>query len=322
MFEKVNEQMQVDFSAYINELKTYPWQIITLIIDLVLVGFLIYGFIKIAKKSRAIQLIKGILFLVIITILSNVFKLRILNFILTSFMTYGVIALLLIFQPELRRALEQIGSSTFTKMFGIDKSLRDKIKEDIYKVVIAVQEMAKTKTGALIVFQRDINLQDIVETGVYLDAEISPQLLTNIFYPKTPLHDGAVIIANNKITSAACILPLTDDKEMVRGLGTRHRAAIGISKESDAIAVVVSEETGKVSIAKDGTLIVDVEEDALKRILIKNLIIARFGPEEKKDRFSKIKGRVASKKAKIVEYKNLNKAKKEEKKTDGEKEDK
>ena len=108
MFEKVNEQMQVDFSAYINELKTYPWQIITLIIDLVLVGFLIYGFIKIAKKSRAIQLIKGILFLVIITILSNVFKLRILNFILTSFMTYGVLFLIVVFQPELRRALEQL----------------------------------------------------------------------------------------------------------------------------------------------------------------------------------------------------------------------
>ena len=313
MFEKVNEQMQIDFPAYINELRTHPWQIITLIIDIILVGFLIYGFIKITKKSRAMQLLKGIVFLVIITILSSIFRLRILNFILTSFMTYGVIALLLIFQPELRRALEQIGSSTFTKMFGIDKSLRDKTKEDIYKVVIAVQEMAKTKTGALIVFERDINLQDIVETGVVIDAEISPQLIANIFVPKTPLHDGAVIIANNKIKSAACILPLTDDKDMVRGLGTRHRAAIGISKDSDALAVVVSEETGKISIAKDGTLIVDVEEDALKRILIKNLVISRFGPEEKQDRFSAIKGKVADKKAKVIEYKNLKKDKKQEK---------
>ncbi len=313
MFEKVNEQMQIDFSAYLNELRTQPWQIITLIIDIILVGFLIYGFIKITKNSRALQLLKGIVLLVIITVLSNVFRLRILNFILTSFMTYGVIALLLIFQPELRRALEQIGSSTFTKMFGIDKSLRDKTKEDIYKVVIAVQEMAKTKTGALIVFERDIKLQDIVETGVVIDAEISPQLIANIFVPKTPLHDGAVIIANNKISSAACILPLTDDKDLVKGLGTRHRAAIGISKESDAVAVVVSEETGKISIAKDGTLIVDVDEDALKRILMKNLIIARFGPEEKNDRFSAIKGKVADRKAKIIEYKSLKKNKKENK---------
>ena len=313
MFEKVNEQMQIDFPAYINELKTYPWQIITAIIDVIVVAFLIYGFIKLTKKSRALQLLKGILFLVIITVLSNIFKLRILNFILTSFMTYGVIALLLIFQPELRRALEQLGSSTFTKMFGIDKSLRDKTKEDIYKVVIAVQEMAKTKTGALIVFERDIKLQDIIETGVEINSEISPQLIANIFVPKTPLHDGAVIIANNKISSAACILPLTDDKDMVRGLGTRHRAAIGISKESDAIAVVVSEETGKVSIAKDGTLIVDVEEDALKRILIKNLIIAKYGPEDKKDRFSAIKGNIKNKKSRIIEYKNLKKENKKDK---------
>ena len=316
MFDKVNEQMKIDFPSYINELKAQPWQIITLIIDVVLVGFLIYAFIKFAKKSRAMQLLKGIVFLVIITILSNIFKLRILNFILTSFMTYGVIALLLIFQPELRRALEQIGSSTFTKMFGIDKSLRDKAKEDIYKVSIAVEELSKTKTGALIVFERDIKLQDIIETGVVLESEISPQLLVNIFVPKTPLHDGAVIIANNKITSAACILPLTDDKDVVRGLGTRHRAAIGISKESDAIAVVVSEETGKISIAKDGTLILDVELDALKRILIKNLVTARFGPEGKKNKISEIKvekiiqhKKVASenrknKKVKVVESNN------------------
>ncbi len=312
MFEKINQQMSIDFPTYINELKAYPWQIITAVLDVILVGFLIYGFFKLTKKSRAMQLLKGIIFLIIITILSSILKLRILNFILTSFMTYGVIALLLIFQPELRRALEQLGSSTFTKMFGIDKSLRNKTKEDIYKIVIATEELAKTKTGALIVFERDIKLQDIVETGVELDSIISPQLLVNIFVPKTPLHDGAVIIANNKIVSAACILPLTSDKDMVRGLGTRHRAAIGISKESDAIAVVVSEETGKMSIAKDGTLIVDVDEDALKRILMKNLVTDRFGPEQKKSKFSEIKKKVAKKKDKIIEYKKIEKEKKKE----------
>ena len=155
-------------------------------------------------------------------------------------MTYGVMALLIIFQPELRRALEQLGSTnTFSKFFGIEKSLMDKTKEDIYKVVIAIEELAKTKTGALIVFERDIKLQDIVESGVEINSTISPQLLVNIFVPNTPLHDGAVIISNNKIVSAACILPLADDKDIARELGTRHRAAIGISKDSDAIAVVV-----------------------------------------------------------------------------------
>ena len=127
-------------------------------------------------------------------------------------------------------------------------------------------------TGALIVFERDIKLQDIIETGIPMDSIISPQVLVNIFVPNTPLHDGAVVIRNNKIAAAACILPLADDKDIAKNLGTRHRSAIGISKESDAIVVVVSEETGKISIAKDGTLIADVSEDALKRILKKQLI--------------------------------------------------
>lgn len=302
MFENISS-LGFDFADYINDLQTHPWQIVTFVLDITIVLFMFIYFVKIAKKSRVWQLIKGIVLLIVITFLSNLFELRILYFILTSFMTYGVIALLIIFQPELRRALEQLGSSTFTKMFGIDKSLRDKTKEDIYKVVIAVEEMAKSRTGALIVFERDIKIQDIIETGIKLDAEISPQVLVNIFVPKTPLHDGAAIISNNKITAAACILPLADDKDIAKELGTRHRAAIGISKESDSIAVVVSEETGKISIAKDGTLIADVREDALKRILIKNLVTAKFGSEQKTNRFTKMKEKIALKKIKKQENK-------------------
>ena len=303
MFGELTKPLTFDFQSYINELQANPWQYFTLALDIVIVCFLLYEFVKFTKKSRVWQLLKGIAWLIVITILSNVLRLRILNFILTSFMTYGVIALLVIFQPELRRALEQLGSSTFTKMFGMDKSLRDKTKEDIYKVAIATQELAKTKTGALIVFERDIKIQDIIETGVEINSVVSPQLLVNIFVPNTPLHDGAVIIANNQIVSAACILPLTDDKEMARGLGTRHRAAIGISKESDAVVVVVSEETGKVSIAKDGTLIADVSEDALKRILMKHLVTARFGSEERTTRMSKLRGKVQAEKKKLQEKK-------------------
>ena len=146
------------------------------------------------------------------------------------------------------------------------------MKESIYKIVIAAVELSKQKKGALIIIERDIKIQDIVATGIYMNSEISPQLLVNIFEPKTPLHDGAVIISNSKIAAASCMLPLSDDKDIARELGTRHRAAIGISKESDALAVVVSEETGKISIAKDGTLIADVREDVLKKILLKNII--------------------------------------------------
>lgn len=216
-------------------------------------------------------------------------------------MNIGLIAVIIIFQPELRRALEQLGTNKFTKFFGIDSDLATKTKEDIYKVVIATEELAKSKTGALIVLERDINIQDIENTGVPMNAEVSPQLLVNIFVPKTPLHDGAVVISNNKIAAAACVLPLADNVDVGKGLGTRHRAAIGISKESDAIAVVVSEETGKVSVAKDGTLIADVREDVLKKILISNIVTKRFAnPNTKsKNRFTKIK-------EKIVKNKNKN----------------
>ena len=166
-----------------------------------------------------------------------------------------------------------------TRFFGIDKDIRTKTKENIYKVVIAATELAKKKTGALIVIERDIKLQDIADTGILINGEISPQLLVNIFNPKTPLHDGAVVIRENKIKAAACMLPLSDDKSISKGLGTRHRSAAGMSQESDAIVVVVSEETGKISVAKDGTLIVDVKEDALRQILIKNIVTKKFGEE-------------------------------------------
>lgn len=162
----------------------------------------------------------------------------------------------------------------------MDKDIATRTKEDIYKIVIAVEELAKTKTGALIVIERDIKIDDVVSTGIELNSEISPQLLVNIFVPNTPLHDGAVVIANNKILAAACILPLANNRDISKDLGTRHRAAVGISKESDAIVIVVSEESGKVSIAKDGTLIADVKEEALKQILIKNIVTNRL--EEKK----------------------------------------
>ena len=264
---------ETQFLEYINNITNQPINVVTTVIDLVIVIFLIYKAFKMLKETRAWQLLKGILILIVITVVSGLLKLNILNYILTSLMSYGVIMLIIVFQPELRRGLEQLGTTNrFSRMLGMDEDLNAKKKENIYKIAIAAVELAKQKKGALIVIERDIKIQDIISTGIIMNSEISPQLLVNIFEPNTPLHDGAVIISDNKIAAASCMLPLADDKDIARELGTRHRAAIGISKESDAIIVVVSEETGKMSIAKDGTLIADVREDVLKKILIKNLI--------------------------------------------------
>ncbi len=290
-----------DISEYFSLLQQYPIKLVSLILDLAIVIYIIVKILKLAKNSRAIQLIKGIIFFILITWISGLLNLNIVHSILTAFLPSGVIALVVIFQPEIRRALEQLGTNKLTNFFGMEKNLEVRTRENIYKIVIAVQEMAKTKTGALIVIQRDISLSDIVATGIEMDSEISPQILVNIFVPKTPLHDGAVIINNNKIEAAACILPLANSNDISKDLGTRHRAAVGISKEYDAIAIVVSEESGKVSIAKDGTLIADVKEDALKKILIKNIVTDRL--ENRKEN-------------KIKRLKNIRKIKNEKKSTE------
>ena len=276
--------------SYIQSLQQYPIKLVSLIIDIAIVLFLTYELIKIVKGSRAWQLIKGIAFLVIATALSKLLNLYILNYILSMIMDWGVILIIIIFQPEIRRALEQLGGTNkFSRFFGFDKDIVTRTKEDIYKIVIAVFELAKTHTGALIVIERDIKINDIISTGIPMNAEVSPQLLVNIFVPNTPLHDAAVVISENKIAAAACMLPLASDQDIAKELGTRHRAGIGISKESDALAIIVSEETGKLSVAKDGTLIADVREDVLKKILISNIVTKRFSNvEETKNKQKKL----------------------------------
>lgn len=263
--------------SYIRLWQEYPIKFVSLILDITIVIFLAYQLLRIVKDSRAWQLVKGIALLIVATALSKILNLYILNFLLSTVMDWGVILIIIIFQPEIRRALEQLGGTNrFTRFFGFDKDIITKTKEDIYKVVIAVYELAKNKTGALIVLERDIQIKDIIATGIPMNSEVSPQLLVNIFVPNTPLHDGAVVISNNKIAAAACMLPLASDKDIAKELGTRHRAGIGISKEADSIAIIVSEETGKVSVAKDGTLIADVREDVLKKILINNIVTKRL----------------------------------------------
>ena len=269
---------------YINMYKQSPSKLISLIIDIALVILLIYIFVRMVKGTRTWQLVKGIAFLIIGTWLSGILGLNILHYILDAIMNWGVLLIIVIFQPEIRRALEQIGTNKITKFFGMEKDIATKTKEDIYKIVIAATELAKTKTGALMVIERDIKIKDIISTGVEINGDVSPQVLVNIFVPNTPLHDGAVIINDNKIVAAACILPLAGDNDISKELGTRHRAALGISKESDSIAVVISEENGKISIAKNGTLIMDVNEEALKKILIKSMVTDRFKDTNKQKR--------------------------------------
>ncbi|MCI9063450.1 MAG: TIGR00159 family protein [Clostridia bacterium] len=286
-----NKFYENNILTYIRMYQEYPVKLIALIVDIAAVICLIYIFVRLVKGSRTWQLVKGIAFLIIATWASEILGLNILHYILSAIMNWGVILIIVIFQPEIRRALEQLGTNKFARFFGIDKDIVTRTKEDIYKVVIAATELSKTKTGALIVLERDIKIRDIVSTGVEMNSEVSPQLLVNIFVPNTPLHDGAVVISDNKISAAACMLPLASDSDIAKELGTRHRAAIGISKESDAIVVVVSEETGKISVAKDGTLIADVREDVLKKILINNIIKNRFPEKEKKvnEKFLKVK---------------------------------
>lgn len=285
---KLTEFYQYGILDYVQEFYDNPVKLLILLLDIIIVIFLAVKLAQTVKGSRAGQLLKGIILFIAATAISGILGLKILNFILTSILDIGVIALLVIFQPELRRALEQLGTNKLTKFFGITEDIETKTRENIYKVVIAALELSKQKIGALIVVEREIQIKDIIDTGVAIDSEISPQILVNLFTPKTPLHDGAVIISNNKIAAAACMLPLASDKHIAKELGTRHRAAIGISAESDAVVVVVSEETGKISVAKDGTLIADLKEESLKKILIKHVVTKRFGENKTKVRHLQI----------------------------------
>ena len=277
MFVNINEKFEAisteNIVGYINEIIKSPGQILLLILDIIIVIYLARKAVKLVKDTRTGQIVRGIIFLIAITLLTGLVGLDILNYILTFIMTYGVIILIVVFQPELRRALEQLGTSNISKFLGFDKGLAIKSKENVYKIVSAATEMAEKNTGGLIVIRRDIKIDDILNTGIPMNSDISAQLIVNVFAPNTPLHDGALVISDGKIAAAACMLPLAGEKHVSRKLGTRHRAAIGMSRESDALVVVISEETGKISVAKDGTLYADLDSETLKKILIKNLIL-------------------------------------------------
>lgn len=230
-------------------------------VDILIVSYVIYKLLMLIRGTRAVQLLKGIIVVVLAWVLSTFFNLQTLRWMMEQVFTFGVLVVLIIFQPELRRALEQLGRG---KLFGRSHTLAEqRVTKLVSEVVKGVSYLSQRRIGALIVLERQTGVTDYIETGITMNAAVSSELLINIFIPNTPLHDGAVIIREDNIMAAGCYLPLTENPFISKELGTRHRAGIGVSEISDCISVMVSEETGKISIAMNGEIVRDLAEETL-----------------------------------------------------------
>lgn len=244
----------------------FPQIKITDIFEILIIAVIIYCIMDWFKKTRAWTLVKGILVLLLFTLIAYAFQFNTIIWLVKNTINVGIIAVIIIFQPEFRRALEQLGRRNYlTDLFNSDETENDSRldKKSINEIAKATYAMSEVKTGALIVIENNVKLGDFERTGISIDAEISSQLLLNIFEHNTPLHDGAVLVRDNRILSATCYLPLTENMEIDKDLGTRHRAAIGVSEQSDSITIVVSEETGDVSIAYNGGIFRKLSKDQL-----------------------------------------------------------
>lgn len=247
------------------------WDYVVNFIDILLVWFVIYKLLTIIRGTKAIQLLKGIFVIVIVKSLSNLFGFNTLGWLMAQVMNWGVLAILVIFQPELRRALEQLGrGKLFARGTVPEENQQERLVEEILK---ASTYMAKRRIGALITIEKGTELGDYVETGIPLKSYISSELLINIFIPNTPLHDGAVILQNNQVAAAACYLPLSESPFISKELGTRHRAAIGMSEVTDSLTIVVSEETGGISVTKNGELYRDLNQESFRAMLTSELVV-------------------------------------------------
>ena len=246
------------------------------VLDMTIIAFGIYHLFRFVRKSRSGQVIKAIAFLLVAMVLANVLPFRVLRFVLNNVAELGVIALIIIFQPELRRILEQMGSGRLKELFVAETNGND-LESAIVETVEAYTSMSGDKVGALMVFERRTMLDDMRKTGTVLDCQVSAELLKNLFWNKAPLHDGAVIVRNGRIVGAGCMLPLSGNVNLSRDLGMRHRAGIGISENSDAVVAIVSEETGSISVAIDGMLKRHLSPDTLERLLRSELMPAADG---------------------------------------------
>ncbi|QXJ38267.1 DNA integrity scanning protein DisA [Parageobacillus caldoxylosilyticus] len=242
------------------------------IVDILVVWYVIYKLIMMIRGTKAVQLLKGIILIILVRIVSNFLGLTTLQWLMDQAIIWGFLAIIIIFQPELRRALEQIGRG---KLFSRSSVNEDEEQVKMVEAIIkATEYMAKRRIGALISVERETGMGDYIETGIILNARVSSELLINIFIPNTPLHDGAVIIQKNHVAAAACYLPLSESPFISKELGTRHRAALGISEVTDSVTVVVSEETGSVSITKNGELHRDLTPEQFRELLTRELVPA------------------------------------------------
>lgn len=240
-------------------------------IDILLVTYLIYKLIMVIKGTKAVQLLKGFFVILIVTLISEKLEFQTLNWIMQQILSWGVVAFVIIFQPELRRALDQLGRGRFFSRTG---NREDEEQERIVEAIVkATDYMAKRRIGALISMERETGLADYIETGIPLNANISSELLINIFIPNTPLHDGAVILQKNTVAAAACYLPLSESPFISKELGTRHRAALGISEVTDSLTIIVSEETGAISLTKNGELYRDLKLDKFRELLSAEILV-------------------------------------------------
>jgi diadenylate cyclase len=244
-----------------------PWDIL----DIAIVAYIIYRLLTVVRKTSSGSVVKGIILILAVMWISYLLNLDVINFLLGQTLKLGVLVLIILFQPELRRFLEQMGSSNIKYIFGKKVNI-GVIEESVANTVAACVEMSKKRTGALVVFEREIPLADFVKTGTRLDSVLSDELLMTIFFPKSPLHDGAVIVRDGRVIAASCMLPLSSNTNLSRDLGTRHRSAIGISEVTDAVVVIVSEETGSISVAIGGMLKRHLAHDTFEKLLRNELL--------------------------------------------------
>lgn len=262
------------------------WQMVSVVVDIAIVSYVFYKLLMFIRGTRAIQLIQGIIIIVLAWVMSSLLNLRTLEWLMSQAFTYGVLVILIIFQPELRRALEQLGRGRF---FIRSNTQREKellsVVEACYKAAV---HMSQRRIGALMVLERKIGLNDIIETGTRLEAKLSAELLINLFTPNAPLHDGAVIIRDGTVMAAGCFLPLSESPFIDKDLGTRHRAAVGVSEIADCLCIVVSEETGQISLVSDGVLERNVSGEVLFQRLRETLLpspkkVRSFRPKREQD---------------------------------------
>jgi diadenylate cyclase len=252
------------YNTLLHELTNMRWSDY---VDIIIVAYLIYRLLPLLRSAGSIKLVRAVFVLFVVLGLTDVFDIYALHFILEQLMSVGLIALVVLFQPELRRILDHVGNVNFSKFFGSEKNKTQEYDNIISQTVMACEHLSHDRMGALIVFTRDNDLEEYCKTGTSIDAQVSEQLLRNLFFVKAALHDGAVIIRDGRVQAAGCVLPLSDSKRLSADLGTRHRAGVGVSEVSDAVVVIVSEETGTISVAVGGMLKRHLAPQMLERLL-------------------------------------------------------